>query len=53
MLGFLALTERPARPRESGLTHGPDKGGSLEQVRRCPDVVEGCAGIVKLGWPQR
>lgn len=47
---FLELPERPAKPREIGLTHVLDKGHSVHQIEglfaACGDYVD----IVKLGW---
>ncbi len=50
MFEFLALPDRTAKPRESGLTHVLDKGYSLDQVRQFLEVAEGYVDIVKLGW---
>ena len=47
---FLTLPDRPAKPRQIGLTHVLDKGESLAEVEglfaSCGDYVD----IVKLGW---
>ena len=47
---FLTLPERAAKPRQVGLTHVLDKGGSLAEIEglfaACGDYVD----IVKLGW---
>ena len=50
MFDFLALPERTAKPRESGLTHVLDKGFSLDQARQFLEVAEDYVDIVKLGW---
>ncbi len=47
---FLALPQRPPKPREVGLTHVMDKGHSLQQIE---GLFAGCGeyvDIVKLGW---
>ncbi len=47
---FLSLPERPAKPRQTGLTHVIDKGQTVSQIEEwyatCGDYVD----IVKLGW---
>lgn len=47
---FLDLPARPAKPRDTGLTHVLDKGQTLTQIEQwfatCGDYVD----IVKLGW---
>ena len=47
---FLSIPERPAKPRQIGLTHVMDKGHTLEQIAghfaACGDYID----IVKLGW---
>ena len=47
---FLTLPDRPAKPRQIGLTHVLDKGASLAEIEglfaACGDYVD----IVKLGW---
>jgi phosphosulfolactate synthase len=48
--GFLDLTARSARPRESGLTHVIDKGLSLAQIEGLFDTAGDFIDIVKLGW---
>ena len=47
---FLTAPERPAKPRQIGLTHVIDKGHTLAQIEghfaACGDYID----IVKLGW---
>ena len=45
-----ALPERPAKPRESGLTLMLDKGLSARQVEDVLDVASTYVDMVKLGW---
>ncbi len=47
---FLNLPERPAKPRQSGLTHVIDKGLSLRQVEDMFSTSGEFIDIVKLGW---
>lgn len=47
---FLDLPERPARPRETGVTHMMDKGMSIPQIDGLFDVAGDYIDIVKLGW---
>ena len=47
---FLQLPERPARPREHGLTHVIDKGLTLSQIEGLFQVSGEFIDIVKLGW---
>jgi len=50
MFEFLALPERTAKPRRSGLTHVIDTGYSLDEVRQLMSVASGLVDIVKLAW---
>jgi phosphosulfolactate synthase len=47
---FLETPDRPAKPRQIGLTHVMDKGHTLTQIEEyfagCGDYID----IVKLGW---
>jgi phosphosulfolactate synthase len=47
---FLALPERPGRPRQRGVTHVIDKGLSLAQMEGLLDAAGDYVDIVKLGW---
>lgn len=47
---FLALPERPARPREAGITHVIDKGMTLAEVEGMLDLAGDLVDLVKLGW---
>jgi phosphosulfolactate synthase len=47
---FLDLPDRPAKPRDTGLTHVIDKGLSLRQVEDLFAVAGDYIDIVKLGW---
>jgi phosphosulfolactate synthase len=49
-LAFLDLAPRPAKPRESGLTHVMDKGLNLRQIEGMFDTAGEYVDIVKLGW---
>lgn len=44
------LPDRPARPREDGLTLALDKGLSPRQVEDFMDVASDYVDLVKLGW---
>jgi phosphosulfolactate synthase len=50
VLDFLELPERPAKPRETGLTHVLDAGLGVEQARNRLDACGESVDIVKLGW---
>ena len=47
---FLDLPERPARPRQTGLTHVMDKGMSIPQIEGLFATAGDYVDIVKLGW---
>src|SRR6187455_2367823 len=47
---FLDLPARPAKPRESGLTHVMDKGMNLRDIEGLFDTAGDYVDIVKLGW---
>lgn len=47
---FLTLPSRPAKPRDSGLTHVLDKGLTLTQIEEWFDTCGDYVDIVKLGW---
>lgn len=47
---FLDLPERPARPRETGITHVMDKGMSIPQIDGLFATAGDYIDIVKLGW---
>jgi len=47
---FLTLPERPARPRQRGVTHVIDKGMTLAQIEGLLDTAGDYVDIVKLGW---
>ncbi len=47
---FLDLPERPARPRETGITHVMDKGLSIPQIEGLFATAGDYVDIVKLGW---
>jgi phosphosulfolactate synthase len=48
--GFLELRDRPAKPRERGLTHVIDKGLNLRDIEGLFDTAGEFVDIVKLGW---
>ena len=48
--GMTGLPERPAKPRQEGLTLMLDKGLPPRQVEDVLDVVAGYVDLVKLGW---
>jgi phosphosulfolactate synthase len=48
--GFLSLPPRPAKPRESGLTHVMDKGLNIREIEGLFDTAGDYVDIVKLGW---
>src|SRR5215467_494832 len=48
--GFLGLPARPARPRETGLTHVIDKGLGPRAWEDVLDTSGDYISIVKLGW---
>jgi phosphosulfolactate synthase len=50
MHGFLSLPHRPAKPRESGITHVLDKGLGLRQVEDLLSTASDYIDIVKFGW---
>ena len=50
MTDFLALPERSAKPRTTGVTHVLDKGLGPNQVSDLLAVAAGSIDIVKLGW---
>jgi phosphosulfolactate synthase len=47
---FLGVPERPAKPRETGLTHVMDKGLNLGEIEGLFDTAGDFVDIVKLGW---
>src|SRR5688500_1575691 len=47
---FLDLPSRPAKPRESGLTHVMDKGMNIREIDGLFDTAGEYVDIVKLGW---
>ena len=47
---FLSLPDRPAKPRQAGVTHVIDKGLPLSEVEAVLDSVADYIDIVKLGW---
>src|SRR6185437_1605115 len=47
---FLNLPERPAKPRESGLTHVLDKGLPAPQTRALLEAAGEFVDIWKFGW---
>ena len=47
---LLDLPERPAKPRERGITHVLDRGLSLAEVDGLVEVTGGAVDLVKLGW---
>lgn len=47
---FLSLPDRPAKPREVGLTHVLDKGLTRSQAEGMLEVAGDFVDIVKLGW---
>jgi phosphosulfolactate synthase len=47
---FLDLPERPAKPREGGITHVIDTGLSTEAARGLMESAGEYADIVRLGW---
>ena len=47
---LLNVPERPAKPRQKGLTMVMDKGLSLRQVEDFIEVAGVHTDIVKLGW---
>lgn len=48
--GFLALPERSAKPRITGLTHVLDKGLSLVQLQSLIETGGTSIDFIKLGW---
>ena len=48
--GLKGLPERPAKPRQEGLTLMLDKGLSPRQIEDVLDVAAGYVDLVKLGW---
>jgi phosphosulfolactate synthase len=48
--GFLGLRDRPAKPRDRGLTHVIDKGLNLRDIEGLFDTAGEFVDIVKLGW---
>ncbi len=48
--GFLDLPLRPAKPRETGVTHVMDKGLSPVQIEGLMATAGDYVDIVKLGW---
>jgi phosphosulfolactate synthase len=48
--GFLALPERTAKPRITGLTHVLDKGLSLVQLQSLIETGGTSIDFIKLGW---
>jgi phosphosulfolactate synthase len=48
--GFLALPERAAKPRVTGLTHVLDKGLSLVQLQSLIETGGTSIDFIKLGW---
>ncbi len=47
---LIGLPDRPAKPREKGLTHMLDKGLSPRQVEDVVDVAAEIVDLAKLGW---
>lgn len=47
---FLSLPDRPAKPRQRGVTHVIDKGLPLQAVEGILDTSGDMIDIVKLGW---
>src|SRR6186997_3643597 len=47
---FLDLPARPAKPRQSGLTHVMDKGLNIREIEGLFDTAGEYVDIVKLGW---
>src|SRR6187397_3580383 len=47
---FLDLPARPAKPRQSGLTHVMDKGLNIREIENLFDTAGEYVDIVKLGW---
>jgi phosphosulfolactate synthase len=47
---FLALPERPEKPRSTGITHVIDKGLTLVEIEGLFDIAGDYVDIVKLGW---
>jgi phosphosulfolactate synthase len=50
MNALLDLPERPAKPRERGITHVLDRGLSLAEVDGLIEVAGASVDLVKLGW---
>ena len=50
ILGLPDLPERPAKPREIGITHVLDKGLSVRQVEDMLEVSADAIDLVKFGW---
>ncbi len=48
--GFLGLAARPAKPRETGVTHVMDKGLTRAAIEGLFETAGGYVDIVKLGW---
>jgi phosphosulfolactate synthase len=48
--GFLNVPQRPAKPRERGLTHVIDKGLNLREIEGLFDTAGEYVDVVKLGW---
>ena len=48
--GFLDLPLRPAKPRETGITHVMDKGMTQTQIEGLMETAGDYVDIVKLGW---
>ena len=48
--GFLDVPSRPAKPRQTGLTHVMDKGLNTRDIEGMFDTGGAFVDIVKLGW---
>lgn len=48
--GFLSLPARPAKPRETGITHVIDHGQPIVHMAGILDAAAEAVDIVKLGW---
>jgi phosphosulfolactate synthase len=50
MLSFLQVTERPSKPRQTGLTHVLDKGLGIRHMQDLLETAGEYIDILKLGW---
>lgn len=50
MLDFIQVTERPAKPRQLGISHVLDKGLGLHQIEDMLGTGKEYIDILKLGW---